>query len=144
MARFEWLRGLAFDAANADIMTLEELGALPPAAWPALRLQFHPSLQRAPVAWNIGPIWRAVDAETTVPQPARLEKPAQLAVWRRGIIVYWRSLDDAEACAMDTFAEGYDFAAVCSELCAWLDEKEVPVRMAGLLNQWVTEGLILK
>jgi hypothetical protein len=45
---------------------------------------------------------------------------------------------------MDSFATGNDFAAVCGELCGLLDEDEVPARMAGLLNQWVTEGLITK
>ena len=71
MARFEWARGLAFDAANADVHTLDEFGALPADDWPALTLRFHPSLQRSRFDWNIGPMWRAIDAETPNPQPAR-------------------------------------------------------------------------
>jgi hypothetical protein len=44
---------------------------------------------------------------------------------------------------MDAFADGSDFAAVCTVLCEWLDAEVVPARMAGMLNQWVTEGLVI-
>lgn len=144
MARFEWARGLAFDGADADVMTLDELGALPAEDWPALRVRFHPTLQRSRFAWNIGPMWRAIDGDTPHPQPARLDASEPWAVWRRDITVYWRSLDETEARAMDAFAEGRDFAEVCAVLCEWLDAEAVPARMAGMLNQWVTEGLITK
>jgi len=144
MARFEWARGLAFDGANADVQTLDELGALPAGDWPALCVRFHPTLQRSQFAWNIGPIWRAIDDDTPLPPPTRLDKPESWAVWRRGVTVYWRSLDDIEARAMDAFADGHDFAAVCTVLCEWLDAEAVPARMAGMLNQWVTEGLVIK
>jgi hypothetical protein len=144
MARFEWARGLAFDAANADVRTLDELGALPGEDWPALRVRFHPTLQRSRFAWNIGPIWRAVDAEAPLPQPAMLDKPEPWAVWRRDVTVYWRSLHEVEARAMDAFADGRDFAEVCTVLCEWLDAEAVPARMAGMLNQWVTEGLVTR
>jgi len=144
MARFEWARGLAFDAANADVHTLDEFGALPADDWPALTLRFHPSLQRSRFDWNIGPMWRAINAEEAVPQPVRLEQPEPWTVWRRDITVYWRSLDEIEAGAMDLFAAGQDFAGVCAGLCEWLDAETVPATIAGLLNQWVTEGLIVK
>jgi hypothetical protein len=107
-------------------------------------VKFHPTLQKSRFIWNVGPIWRAINAEEPIPPPARLEQPESWAVWRRGITVYWRSLSDAEAAVMDAFAEGQDFAEVCTELCEWLDSAEVPATMAGMLNQWVTEGLVTK
>jgi len=142
MTRFDWARGLAFDAANADILTLEELGTLPGEDWPALTLQFHPTLQRSRFAWNIVSIWRAINAEEPIPQPARFDEPEPWAVWRRGVTVYWRSLGQDEATAMDAFSKGHTFAEICTVLCERLDAEAVPARMAGILNQWVTEGLI--
>ncbi len=142
MARFDWARGLAFDAADGDVLTLDELGALPSEDWPELTLRFHPTLQRSQFAWNIVSIWRAINAEEPIPQPARFDKPEPWAVWRRGVTVYWRSLSDDEAVAMDAFADGRTFAEVCTVLCKWLDAEAVPARMAGMLNQWVTEGLV--
>ncbi len=144
MARFEWARGLAFDGAEAEVMTLEDLGALPGEDWPALRVRFHPTLQRSRFAWNTGPVWRAIDTQATVPPPARLEHPESWAIWRRGVTGYWRSLGEAEAGAMDAFADGGDFADVCTALCQWLDVEAVPATMAGLINQWVTEGLVAR
>ena len=144
MARFDWARGLAFDGAQAEVLTLDELGALPAEEWPALRVHFQPTLQRSTFAWNIGPIWRAFDSEAPLPQPARLDEPEPWAVWRRGLAVYWRSLDEIEARALDAFADGADFAEVCAVLCEHLDAEAVPARMAGMLNRWVTEGLVEK
>ena len=144
MARFEWARGLAFDAPNARVRTPDELAQTPAEDWPSLCLTFHPALQRSVFAWNIGPIWRAVSAEESIPGPEKLDKPEQWAVWRQGQTVYWRSLDDAEACAMDAFRNGRNFADVCAGLCAWIAEENVPVQMAGMLRQWVAEGLVAK
>ncbi len=47
MARFEWLLGEAFDAADAEPLTFEQLAGAPPEAWTSLRLSFVPSLRRA-------------------------------------------------------------------------------------------------
>jgi hypothetical protein len=142
MALFEWARGKAFDAANAVVVSIEDLGAVPPADWPSLCLDFHPALQRSECAWNIGPIWRAINAEEPLPEPVLLDKPAQWAVWRRDLTVYWRSLGDAEAWALDEFAKGMTFADVCDGLCDWIAAEEVPVKAAGMLGQWITEGLV--
>lgn len=144
MAQLDWARGLAFDAADVDVWTLDELGALPGDRWPELKLQFHPTLQRSRCNWNIVPIWRAINADEPIPQPARLDQPEPWAAWRRGITVYWRSLDEDESAAMDAFADGGDFAAVCTVLCEWLHAESVPAKMAGMLNQWVIEGLVIK
>jgi hypothetical protein len=144
MARFEWARGLAFDGPDAAVMKPDQLTRLAAEEWPTLRLRLHPTLHRSQFDWNIGPIWRAVCAEEATPTPAKLENPEQLALWRRGTTVYWRSLDEPEARALDAFGDGENFADVCSGLCEWIAEESVPEQMAGLLRQWVAEGLVIK
>jgi hypothetical protein len=62
MASFEWARGKAFDAANADVVSVEDLGAVPADEWPSLCLDFHPTLQRSESAWNIGDQCRRASA----------------------------------------------------------------------------------
>jgi len=142
MATFEWARGKAFDAANSEVVSIDELGAVPAEDWPSLCLEFHSSLQRSSYTWNIGPIWRAVNAELAVPEPITLSKPKQLALWRKDLVIYWRSFGEAEAWALDTFVSGGSFADVCAGLCDWFDAEEVPVEAAGMLRQWITEGLV--
>jgi hypothetical protein len=58
--------------------------------------------------------------------------------------VYWRSLDEPESCALDAFRAGENFADVCAGLCEWIAEDQVPDRVAGMLRQWVAEGLVAK
>lgn len=143
MAYFEWRRGLAFDGPDDERMALETLGSLPPEDWPALTIRFHPTLHRGWYEWNVGPIWRAVNADEPAPDPVRLGEPAPIAIWRKHITLYWRTFDRDEYRALEAFTDGADFAAVCDLLCDYLDADEVPARMAGMLNQWVTEGLVL-
>lgn len=142
LAGFEWARGLAFDAADAPTVSLDELGAVPADDWPGLRLSLTPALQRGHCNWNIGPIWRAVDAGEPPPPPEQLAGATQWAIWRRDLTIYWRILDDAEAGAIDAFGNGATFAEVCVVLCDWLPDSGVPGRAAGMLRQWLTEGLI--
>jgi hypothetical protein len=142
MARFEWARGLAFDGPDAAVMKPDTLAQLTPEDWPSLRLQLHPTLHRSEFDWNIGPIWRAVSDDESVPMPVQLETPEQLALWRRETTVYWRSLGTPEAHALDAFRDGKEFAEVCARLCEWYTEDEVPGQIAGMLRQWVAEGLL--
>jgi hypothetical protein len=144
MAQFEWARGLAFDAQNAALMKPDELAQIPAEEWPSLQLKFHPALQRSRFVWNVGPIWHAVSAEESIPEPAKLESPAQWAIWRKENTVYWRSLDDPEAYALDAFSGGENFTDVCTGLCEWFTEESVPEQMAGMLRQWVAEGLVTR
>lgn len=105
-----------------------------------MQIRFHPTLQILRFNWNVGPIARAISSEDRAPEPAVLDSPETWVVWRRGLTVYFRSLDEAESDAMDAFVDGRTFTDVCAALCAWLDAAAVPASMAGMLNQWVSEG----
>jgi hypothetical protein len=143
IARFEWSRGLAFDAPDAPVMKPDDLARTPAEDWPTLTLNFHPSVQRATFAWNIGPISHAVGEAEPMPDPATLETPEQWALWRRDTTVYWRSLGEPEAFALDAFRGGENFGDVCSGLCEWIAEERVPDQITGMLRQWVAEGLLI-
>ena len=142
LARFEWARGLAFDARSSTIVALDELAHVAPESWGELRLQMSASLQRGRSGWNIGPIWRAVDAGKRPPVPAPLTASADWAIWRRNLTLYWRFIEPAEAAALDAFMQGESFSGVCDLLCNWMVGEEVPGRAAGMLQQWLTEGLV--
>jgi hypothetical protein len=143
MARFELARGLAFDAVDSKIASLEEVAAIAPDKWPEVCLDLHPTLQKLEFNWNTGPVWRAILNEETVPEPARLEAAVSWSVWRRDITVYWRSLSDVEVFALDEFGRGQAFAEVCVGMCGWMDEASVPASLAAMLNQWITEGMVM-
>ncbi len=142
MAAFEWAWGQVFDAADAEPLPASHLTTLDPAAWPALRLEFHPARQRLSLSWNVPAVYAAIAGGEPLPALARQMAPLTWLVWRQDLAVKWRSLDAAEAWALDAAMRGKDFAALCAGLCDYYPEAEVPGVAAGLLRRWFDDGLV--
>lgn len=62
MAALEWAFSEAFDAQDSLTVTLDDIAAIPPDAWPAMRLQLHASVKRLDLQWNITAVWKAIKA----------------------------------------------------------------------------------
>ena len=155
MAALEWAMSEAFDAADSPVMTLEDMATIAPEAWPVLRFDFHASVRRLNLRWNVPPIWKAVkqnvDAEESgaeptaeVPTPVADEYPQSWLVWRQDLRTYFRSLPVDEAWALDAAIAGGTFAEICEGLCEWIDAQNVAVHAAGLLKRWITDGLLCR
>jgi len=144
MARFDLARDAAFDAADAEVISVARMAGLSPDAWPRMRFACHPSVRTLNLQWNVCDIWQAIRHEAAPPAPRQLDAGIAVLVWRRDLTVYWRPLPDDEAAALATATAGDDFARLCTALCRWHDEADVPARGAGILKQWVTDGLIAR
>lgn len=172
MAALEWVMSEAFDAADSLVMKVEDMAAIPPDAWPEMRLQFHSSLHRLDLRWNIPDIWKAIKqniateengascrGETSatpsqagkreeltpfmdVPAPAAAEYPQSWVIWRQDLKIFYRSLPVDEAWSLDAARSGESFAAICEGLCEWIDAQNVAAHAAGYLKRWVTDGMI--
>jgi hypothetical protein len=142
MAAFEWALGLAFDAADRTLLTEHLFESLGTEQWPCMRLVMHPSLQRLDLEWNIPAIWKAIESEETPRPPERLDFPQAWLVWRHELQARFRSLQIAEARALDAVLGGASFATLCEGLCAWLEPDEVPRQAATWLKRWVRDGLV--
>jgi hypothetical protein len=142
MAALEWSLSLAFDAADAAVITIESLAALPPESWPELRLRFHSSVQRHDFHWNMPELWSAIDAQTDPQPPQQYPHPRAWLIWRRDLQNYFRPLDSAEAWALDSMRNSVTFAAVCEGLCEYIDAEQVGLHAAGFLKGWVQAGLV--
>ncbi len=142
MAALEWSLSLSFDAADAPVITVETLAALPPDSWPELRLRFHPSVQRHDFRWNMPELWSAIDAQTEPQPPQQYPQPRAWLIWRRDLQNYFRPLDTTEAWALDSMRNGAAFAEMCEGLCAYLDTEQVGLHAAGFLKGWVQAGLV--
>lgn len=142
MARFEWAMAEAFDAPDSALVRLEDMGAIVPEAWPGLRFTMQGSVHRLNLEWNVPVIWKAIDAEQAPEQPRRSEYPQSWLLWRQDLKTYFRSLSVDEAWALDAAANGGTFAMICEGLCEWIDVQHVAAHAAGLLKQWIADGLI--
>lgn len=171
MASLEWALSEAFDAADGTVIKIDEMAVVPAEAWPGMRLQFHPSVRRLDLRWNVPPIWKAIDpaietqanacrgensampaaeeriaaqsvAAADIPALEAAEHPQSWLIWRQDLKTWFRSLSVDEAWALDAMRAGENFASVCEGLCEWIDAQHVARHAAGLMKQWISDGLV--
>lgn len=143
MARFEWAQCDAFDAADAKPLSIESLVALDPQAWLSLQLRFHPSMQRLALRSNVPELWAPLNANAEPPALIIANEATAWLIWRQDLRLLYRALAPLEACALDRFAQGGNFADVCEALLPLAAEEEIPALVAGLLRRWIEAGLIV-
>jgi hypothetical protein len=139
---FEWTLGQTFDAADVSSLTEQDMAALSPEAWPALRFIVHPCVHRLDLEWNTPELWRALTCDKPTQVNARRETASPWLVWREQLITHFRSMQPDEQRALDTLRAGESFNEVCEALATLMHEDEVPLRAAGLLKGWIAQGLI--
>lgn len=132
----------AFDAADAPVLGLDELAALPAEDWARVGFEFQPSCQRLRLQHNTLAIWQAIDQDGTPPQASRLDQPTELLVWRRGLQPHFRSLGPLEAGAIDRLLTGDGFAATCAALVAEFPDASIKAETGALLRRWIEEDLL--
>ncbi len=141
MATFEWALGLAFDAEDAPILTLQDLAAIPPENWADLSFNLHPSAQLLDLKWNVLSVWQALDADETVPKFTKTNQTC--LVWRQNMGSYFRSIDEAEHKALASIIAGASFGGLCEQLFE-IKGDEATNTAAQYLAGWLNEGLIFK
>lgn len=146
LARFEWLLGEVFDAADADPLAPSAMAALAPGDWGETAFRLHPSLRRLDLATDAAGLWQRLE-EGERPGPVDWPvggEPRPWIVWRRQdeLLTYFRSLEPDEAAALEIAADGADFAGICEALARWHGAEAAPGRAAGILAQWFHDGLV--
>ncbi|WP_019216182.1 HvfC/BufC N-terminal domain-containing protein [Legionella tunisiensis] len=144
LAQFEWHMTLAFDAAEAKVVSIEDMAAIPAESWPTMQFITHPSLHRLNFFWNIVTLWQALANEQSFVEEDLVINNKQLpwVVWRHGYTIRFYSLTEDEAWALDALIQGVSFGELCAGLCEWMEEQEVGMRAASLLKSWIQSGLL--
>jgi hypothetical protein len=142
LASLEWAFTLAFDAPAGQPLTLESMATLASEEWPELRVKPTPSLQCLECRFNSLSLWRSVKEESEFPDSMELDIPQTCLIWRNQLICSYRSLDPAQATALDGLLnEGWSFAELCAELAVTYGEG-APLQAVTWLKQWIQEGLL--
>jgi len=141
IANFEWALVNTGDAADAPILTVADLSAIPQEQWGSLHFNFHPSLQLIDLSWNITELWQAAIQDQPMPTPT-LQQPQSCRLWRQQVQSYYFVDSDNEARVLNLLYKGKNFAEVCELLCDWLPEEEVPAFVVNCLIRWLNEGII--
>ena len=141
LATFEWSLGLAFDAEDAPVLTIQDLAAIPPETWGELCFGIHPAMQLLDLEWNVIPIWQALDAETQPAVPIQNNEPC--LIWRSDLNSHYRSLDQQEFQAIQLIKTGGNFGALCEYLFITLAD-DATQQAAQYLADWLEAGMISK
>jgi len=138
LARLEWARREVFDAADAPVLTLDALRAIPSERWSETRFRVVPAFTRLVAGWPVQRAWATAPEEG--PATLAAERTA-LRVWRSGFAVYHAPMSRREEAAFASLVAGERFAALC-EAFADLPDEEAASQAATLLLAWVEDGMI--
>jgi hypothetical protein len=145
LARLEWAIAQAFTAPDARVVAREELAAVAPDAWPALRFALSPSLVLLDAAWPVQRVRERFEAEEGADwreAPALSAEPTALRVWRWGETVRHAAIPALEREALVGVRAGETFAELCERVSAAVGEADAAARAAGLLAAWIADGLL--
>jgi hypothetical protein len=143
LACWEWAMTETFDAADAQPVEAEAMSQVPPDQWAQLRFEWHPSIRRVQLLWNVPQLWKAITKETERPEPSVSAEAGQWLLWRRDLETYFRSMSSSEATAMDAARDGSSFGELCDRLCQWEGEAAAPAKAAEWLRDWLQSGMIV-
>ncbi|MCZ8074983.1 MAG: DNA-binding domain-containing protein [Paucibacter sp.] len=159
LARMDWALRMAFDAAESEALSAEDLRAVQPEAWPALRLRLRPGVQLLSLDWVVAPAWRRLRREALdlpAPEAGAEAEPRPLAppefgphlclVWRPQQETRWRSLAPLEGRLLQGLRSGCSFSDLCELAAEQLRDVEGadPAGMVvGCLQGWLQERLLL-
>lgn len=142
LAEFEWTLTLAFDAADAPSVHLQEMAALAGEAWGTLGFRLHPSVHLVELRANAPAIRKAVDAGAAPPAPELATAAVPWLIWRKDLLPRFRSLSEPEAWALHAVRDGQSFSEMCGGLCEWIAPEEAAGAAAGWLRTWIDDQLI--
>lgn len=131
----------AFDAADAPVVGVPDLAAIPPDEWERLAFTPHPSATRLDFETNATGIWAALKAETDPPEVTEQAPSEKILVWR-GETPMFRVLGSEEAMMWDEAAKGVRFGVLCEMLATYNDPDGAPARAAQYLAGWLVSGAI--
>lgn len=149
LAHWEWQMTLAFDAADAPLLRRSALEGLAPEQWGELQFRFHPAVRILTMRTAAPTVWRALTHGEAPPQAALapdaqadLTEERKWLIWRKNLDTYFRSLDAAEAAALEAVERGDSFDSICELLARHGDAQTAPATAAGLLARWLEDEML--
>jgi hypothetical protein len=154
MALFERAMVDAFDAPNAETLTLQALAGFAPEDSPRFVFEFHPSLILLELSAGTMAAYQASDegeegggdealgeaegAETFAP-----DANETVAIWRCNEETAFRELEGDEYVALNEARAGRTFGDIC-QMAAFQQSGEIaPERLAQFLASWFEDGMVV-
>lgn len=150
MALFERAIVDAFDAPDAEPLTIQALGSFAAEESPRLVFAFHPSLVLLRLSPGVFAAYQALNTESeadggeegAAPSAAPEGDYEAVAVWRCNEESVYRELEPDEDLALNEARAGHAFGDIC-QMAAFQHAGEIePERLAQFLASWFEDGMI--
>lgn len=140
LATLERARVEVFDAADAAPLVAATVAALGDQL-PSMVLRLVPASLVVPLGWTVDTSWSQLEDEVAFAAP--VAQPRTVLVWRRGVTVVHRTLEDAdEAALVPQLVVGLQFAEVCAHLVPTHGDS-APNRAIELLLRWLAAEVLV-
>lgn len=141
-ARLTWALSTTLDAADAPILEVADVAAIPQDNWPDMCISLHPSVRTETFTWNITDIWQALVDEQTPPPPSRCPEPLHVAVWRKETQAYYVVMNPEDHWALQALQQGQSFGELCEGLLQWLPEEDIAQHAVDILLRWLNDKML--
>jgi hypothetical protein len=142
LAELERALNDAFDGADAKVLRMADLAAIPAERWGQLTFTCHPTATSFEAFTNVAAIWSALKAGKEPPAATLAKEPVRILAWRNDRTSLFRVLGAEEAMMWAEAAKGTSFGALCQLLATYDDPQGAPARAAALLKGWLDAGLV--
>jgi uncharacterized protein (UPF0276 family) len=138
LAQLDWDLRSRFDLADEMAIDANSASAMDWLTWPH---PLHTSLVLRKVRSNVVELWRAIDADTDVPQVVFFTPEKWIAVWRKELQPHFQTLDSDEAHFLNQLQAGQSIDAAAATLG---DNPGVatPQMLAVWLENWLQNGML--
>jgi len=141
LARLERALIDVFHAPDSVPLDAEQMRAISPEDWPALKLTAHPAHQILALEWNVAAILKSVEQGEEPSYPVRDD--ISMLVWRNRNRVYYRAIDPSERDELSAIAKGTTFAEIC-EVIAGGVEGDPASAINQRLETWLRDGILVR
>ena len=141
LAELSWELDNTMVTADALLLTVNDLAAIPQEKWGDLQLNPHPSVKLLTQHYNTFDIWQALKQDKPLPTVTNLLKPTYCLIWRKELTPYCYMLNQEAACIISAFQAQQTFADVCEQLAEYLPAEEVAQYAVNQLVNWLNQGI---
>jgi hypothetical protein len=137
-----------FQAADADVLKIEDMRRIPPALWPEFAVRTVPALAIIDCRWRVDELLRELESNSSDDR----ELEAKLAneritilVWRKNSRVHYRVAKPVERSPLMAARSGAQLASIyeaVAESWAGIAQSDAVERLTRLMTQWIEDGLL--
>ncbi len=143
LARVEWAVFNAFDAADADALTVDDMQKIPPDAWRDLRFALHPSASLLEVSRHAFEVWAAYRQKQTLPD-RQTHETVPLLIWRGPDGPAVKLLSIESHTLFVALSDRESFAQACERFLSFIPHDDIAQTAAVCLLDLLRRGCLSK